>query len=306
MPTKRARVLRQARVKAGHLKFRGHQLLASNAVPLYRRLRSVDTPLAERYLFVLAHPRSGSTVLSHVLQSHGDIVGFGEHHEGYASIDDLVGLSARNAFFAREPATTHRYTLDKLVWNHHELSDHVLSHPDTRFIFLAREPVATLESYRRMFSDMPTDARRLQSYQTRLDGMIDLAKRIGDADRMTFVTYDEITNDTDATLQRLTDMLELEAPLSPDYELNAKSGSQSWGDPSKHIKAGTIIHVEHEAANIDIDVIDAAHQVYTQSCETLAMITSDAAVTPVEQLPVRESRQRPRLAGPLARRSSDR
>lgn len=290
MPTKRARVLQEARVKGGYIKFRCHQLLASNAVPLYRRLRSVDKPLAERYLFVLAHPRSGSTVLSHVLQSHGDIVGFGEHHESYAGVDDLGGLSARNAFFAREPATTHRYTLDKLVWNHHELSDDVLSHPDTRFIFLAREPVATLESYRRMFSDMTTDARRLQSYQTRLDGMVDLAKRIGDTERMTFVTYDEITDATTATLERLTEWLDLDTPLTPDYELNAKSGSQSWGDPSKHIKAGTIISIKHETAEIDLGVIDAAHQIYEQSCSTLATITSDAEVTLAEQPPVRAPR----------------
>lgn len=288
MPTKRARALRFARVKAGHAKFRGHQLLASNAVPIYRRIRSVDTPLAERYLFVLAHPRSGSTVLSHVLQSHDDIVGFGEHHEGYTNLDDLVALAARNAFFARDAGTTHQYTLDKIVWNHHEISDELLQHPDTRFIFLAREPVATLESYRRMFSDMPTDERRLLSYQLRLEGMIDLAKRIGDTDRMTFVTYDDLTDGTAETLERLTEWLELETPLTPEYELNAKSGSQSWGDPSKHIKAGTIINVPHEAVDIDVDVVNAANRLYRESCEELTAITT--AITPAEQPPVREFR----------------
>jgi hypothetical protein len=282
-------MLREARVKAGHAKFRGHQLLASNAVPLYRRLRSIDTPLANRYLFVLAHPRSGSTVLSHVLQSHDDIMGFGEHHEGYETIDDLRSLAARNAFFAREPDTTHPYTLDKIVWNHHDISDELLRHTDTRFVFLAREPVATLESYRRMFRDMTTDERRLQSYETRLDGMVDLAKRIGDPERMTFITYDELTNETASALERLTLWLELDTPITPEYDLNAKSGSQSWGDPSQHIQAGTIIKVPHDTVEIDADVIEAAQRVYRESCEALSTITT-GVVTTAEQPPVRESR----------------
>ncbi len=288
-------MLRKARVKAGHAKFRGHQLMASNAVPIYRRLRSIDTPLAERYLFVLAHPRSGSTVLSHVLQSHDDIMGFGEHHEGYETADDLIGLAARNAFFAREPGTTHRYTLDKIVWNHHDISDVLLQHPNTRFVFLAREPVATLESYRRMFRDMPTDERRLQSYRTRLDGMIELAKRIGDPERMLFITYDELTEDTTVVLERLTEWLELETPLTPEYDLNAKTGSQSWGDPSEHIQAGTIINVPHDSVDIDVDVIEAAHRTYRESCEALealttAVATNDDELTSSERPPVPESR----------------
>lgn len=291
MPTPKARLLREARVKGGHAKFRAHQLLASNAVPLYRRVRSIDTPLAEGYLFVLAHPRSGSTVLSHVLQSHEDIIGFGEHHEGYATDDDLAALAARNAFFDREPTSTRNYTLDKIVWNHHEIADSVLERADTRFVFLVREPVATLESYRRMFHDMTTDERRLQSYQTRLEGMVDLAKRIGDPERMTFVTYDDLTGDTARTLERLTEWLELDPALTPEYDLNAKSGSQSWGDPSKHIQAGTIITVQRDTTHIDLDVADAAHRVYKKSCEQLTALTTAApSVTTAEQPPVPESR----------------
>lgn len=289
MPSPKARLLREARIKGGHAKFRTHQLLASNVVPLYRRIRSIDTPLAERYLFVLAHPRSGSTVLSHVLQSHEDIIGFGEHHEGYATDNDLTALAARNAFFDREPTVTRSYTLDKIVWNHHDIADSLLKRADTRFVFLVREPVATLESYRRMFHDMTTDERRLLSYQTRLGGMIELAKRIGDPERMALVTYDDLTDDTAATLARLTEWLELDPPLTPDYDLNSKSGSQSWGDPSKHIQAGTIITVPRDTAHIDLDVADAASRVYEESCEALAALTTASpAVTIAERPPVPE------------------
>lgn len=268
------RVMRAARIKAGHLKFRGHQALATYAVPIYRRARSIDTPLAERYLFVLAHPRSGSTVVSHVLQTHPEIIGFGEHHEGYETESDLEALATRNAFFDRSPSTTRRYTMDKIVWNHHELSDAILDNPATRFIFLTREPQATLESYRRMFADLTTDERRFQSYEHRLTGMIDLAERIGDTSRMHFVTYEDLTERTEHTLAEMTTFLELEVPLSEEYELNSKSGSQSWGDPSAHIKAGKIISIDREVSVIDIDVLDRANGLYAESCERLAALTS--------------------------------
>lgn len=263
--------------------------MASRSVPLYRRIRSIDTPLAERYLFVIAHPRSGSTVLSHVLQSHEDIIGFGEHHESYTSSADLSALAARNAFFDRAPTAERRYTLDKIVSNDHEISNVVLSRSDTRIIFLVREPIATLESYRRLLHYLTTDEERLESYRTRIDGMVALAEATGDADRMMFVDYKDLTSDTDATLARLTTWLELDTPLTPEYDLNAKSGRRTWGDPSEHIKAKTIISVTHDPAELDGDVIEAAHEVYATGAAKLKALDSQP-VTSADQAPVAEPR----------------
>lgn len=293
MMTRKARLLRSARVKAGAAKFRAHQLLAATSVPAYRRLRSFDEPLSERYLFVLAHPRSGSTVLSHVLQSHTDIAGFGEHHETYRSATDLTSLAARNAFHIRAPLSTHRYTLDKVVWNQHEIHPTLLARPDLRFVFLVREPVATLKSYRRMFKAMTTDEHRLSAYCTRLEGLTDIAKQIGDPDRMAFITYDDLIDDTEAVLARVTTLLDLDTPLAQEYEVNAKSGSQSYGDPSENIKAGTIIKVEHdsEAPCLDLDALDEAHRTYRATCEKLAALTTSSTAEPLRAAGPRPARE---------------
>lgn len=279
---------RSARVFAGHWRFRAHQALANHAVPVYRRVRSIDTPLADRYLFVLAHPRSGSTVVSHVLQTNPDIVGFGEHHVGYDTESDLVGLATRNAWFDRAPDTTTPYTMDKIVWNHHGLGDPVVRHPDTRFVFLVREPRATLESYRRMFDDMPTDERRLESYEKRLLGLIDIAERVDDPSRCALVTYQDLIERTSDVLAWLSSWLELSTPLTPDYELNRKSGSQSWGDPSEHIKAGKIITVQRDLGEIDPEVLERAHAVHRDACERLRQLTT--TVGRPEPAPAPESR----------------
>lgn len=266
--------MRSARVFAGHWRFRAHQELANRAVPIYRRIRSIDTPLADRYLFVLAHPRSGSTVISHILQSHPEIVGFGEHHVGYETEADLGALATRNAWFDRSPDTTYPYTMDKIVWNHHGLADPVTNHPDTRFVFLVREPRTTLESYRRMFDDLPTDERRLASYEHRMQGLVDIAERIDDPSRCAFITYEDLTSRSDATLARLSTWLELSTPLSPDYDLTRKSGSQSWGDPSEHIKAGTIITIDRDLGEIDADVLARANAIFETSCQRLRELTT--------------------------------
>lgn len=277
MRSRTQRVLRSARVRAGRLKFKARQALANHVLPVYRRVRSIDTPLAERYLFVLAHPRSGSTVVSHVLQTHPEIVGFGEHHECYENEADLDALAIRNAFFDRSPSTTNRYTMDKIVWNDHELSDTILDNPDTRFVFLAREPGATLESYKRVIRSLTTDEARSEAYEERLTGMIELAERIGDSSRMRFMTYSDLTTRTEQTLAELTSFLELDTPLSEEYELNSMSGSQSYGDPSANIKAGKIISVESDSGVIDAAVLDRARTAYCESCNRLTELTSPAA-----------------------------
>src|SRR3972149_8331155 len=67
-----------------------------------RLMRQVNTlamrPLAltarNRFLFILGHMRSGSSLLCHLLCSSEDIIGFGEAHNDYRRRSDLSKLLA--------------------------------------------------------------------------------------------------------------------------------------------------------------------------------------------------------------------
>ncbi len=269
----------RARIFAGKAKFRTSQSVANRAVPLYRSLRGLRSPIADGHLFVLAHPRSGSTVLTHILHSHPAIAGFGEHHVSYETEADLARLEARVAFFAHEPGLRTPWVLDKLVWNQHRLAPAILRAPSSRFVFLVRRPEETFDSYRRMFPQFPTDADRFRSYRRRMNGLVELAEGIDDPERAFFLTYDDLVDKTDTSLDALTAFLELASPLEPDYGLTSKTGSQSWGDPSENIKAGRILRLDRSSA-IDPEVATAADKLYRETVRTIATLTTSPAPTP--------------------------
>ncbi len=257
------------RVVAGRAKFKVSHGVANRVVPTLRAARRIDERIAEGNLFVLAHPRSGSTMLSHILQSHPEITGFGEHHVSYETKQDLDRLDARNAFFARQVSMSTRYSLDKIVWNQHEISGEVLAEEATRFLFLIRRPQETFESYRRVLPEFETDADRLRSYRNRLEGLRQTLERINAPERCFFTTYEELTGSTAPTLERASEWLQLKSPLSADYKLTSKTGSQSWGDPSQNIKAGTVLRLETSSVELEDGIREEAEGLYHQAIEEL-------------------------------------
>ena len=67
---------------------------------------------SRRYLFVLSHMRSFSSLLCHILGSHPEIAGYAEAHQAYAGRADLLQLT-RKVESTLEGAVAGRYVLDK-------------------------------------------------------------------------------------------------------------------------------------------------------------------------------------------------
>src|ERR1700731_2228397 len=67
-----------------------------------------------RFIFILGHMRSGSTLLSHILASHLDIVGAGEAHITYQTPADLPQLVLRTCEFLRRPVLRETYIVDQI------------------------------------------------------------------------------------------------------------------------------------------------------------------------------------------------
>lgn len=260
----------QLRVWAGKTKFVIDQAAAYHFVSTYRRVHRISTPVSERILYVHAHPRSGSTLLGHLLHANPQIDGFGEHHVSYRTPEDVTALQFRTAFHARDPKLSTKYVYDKIVWNHNEVADELLNADRARSIFLVREPVATVASYRKMFPNLTTDRERFEAYTRRLNGMIELAARVEGDQRGFFLSYADLINNSDRTLTALSDFLELDIPLVDEYEVTSKTGVQSWGDPSETIKAGRIVVRDASVARLDADLAAEATSFYGAASTTLA------------------------------------
>ena len=100
---------------------------------------------SKKYIFILSHMRSYSTLLSHILGSNEKICGYTEMHIPYYSSLDLqiLKFNARNRY---KEHTNKKFLLDKILHNDTEISENILNSNNISTIFLLREPVETIIS----------------------------------------------------------------------------------------------------------------------------------------------------------------
>ena len=98
-----------------------------------------DEPLA--HLFILGHMRCGSTLLTNILCSHPEVIGFGETRTVYESERDFTKLVWKVHWTHRRFRVTQTYALDKLLHNHQLPDPALLDRRPHKLIFLSREPV---------------------------------------------------------------------------------------------------------------------------------------------------------------------
>lgn len=192
-----------------------------------------------RFLFVLAPMRSGSTLLASLLCSHPEILGYGETHVVYDSPAKLGELVARvcRAHGVERPALPGRgYVLDKLLHDGLLRRPEVLEGIDLTCLFLLREPRRTLQSIVHQLDSTLDDAFRY--YGERLASLEAYARVFP---RRAFLTYEELVGDPERTLARLTTFLGLSTPLSTEYRLQPLHDVKGVGDRSEAIRAGRIL-----------------------------------------------------------------
>jgi hypothetical protein len=204
--------------------------------------------IPRRFLFVLGHMRSYSSLLCHILGSHRQIDGYCETHIKYRTRLDLIRLRWRVMKLTGEPLRG-RYILDKVLHNY-PLAPTILRRPDTLSIVLLRRPIPTVQSIINMglrYSDIAwhRDLDRVVCYyEERLAALVRLANQL--RGRVVFIEAEALLSRTTEALQRIADLLELNEPLRADYRRFAHTGERGFGDPSEAISLGRIDHAARE------------------------------------------------------------
>jgi hypothetical protein len=195
------------------------------------------------YIFILSHMRSYSTLLAHLLGSHREITGYAERSISYRSTLRLYGLRLRLAW-SRELGQA-RYVLDKVLHDGYAISRRVLQHRKVVPIILVRRPDPTLASIfglgalagaQPWYTDPEAVTRYYARRLTRLAEYGSWA-----ADRAILVRSEDLLHESQLVLARLTETLDLQAPLSTSYRLFEHTGKPGYGDPSPRILAGRVI-----------------------------------------------------------------
>jgi hypothetical protein len=203
---------------------------------------------ARRYLFVLGHMRSYSSLLCHILGSHPQIDGYCETHVKYRTRFDLLRLRSRVVKLTGEPLRG-RYVLDKVLHNY-PLASSILRSPNTLSIVLVRRPVPTVQSIVNMglhysdvawYRDLDAVARY---YEERVGALVQLAEAL--RGRVMFMEAETLLSRTGDVLQNIGRLLELSEPLQSDYKQFAHTGEGGFGDPSETITTGRVTNAARE------------------------------------------------------------
>lgn len=221
-----------------------------------------------RHLFVLAPMRSGSTLLTFLLCSHPEILGYGETHVVYDAPARLGELAARvcRAHGIEHPPPDTRYVLDKLLHDGLLRQPEALEGVDLTCLFLLREPRRTIQSIVHQLDSTLDDA--FNYYRERLASLEAYARIFP---RSAFVTYEELTGEPERTLARLTAFLGLGTPLSPEYRLQPRHDVKGVGDRSEAIRAGRILMNPRElTVELPEDRLGEAEAAYRRCRATLA------------------------------------
>lgn len=218
--------------------------LVFQAKTLAMRPRALKS--GSQFLFILGHMRSGSSLLCHLLCNSDEIAGFGETHNNYRRRSDLAKLLVSVGKHRGKASLNCRYVLDKVVGTQHVMNGAVLADRRTRYVFLLREPLATIASnvaMRRELYDEPPQqllAFATQHYTERLAQLVQLAETIDDRDRCLLLTHQQLVAETPTAFRTLEEFLDLRAPLCEEYGIMPTTGQPGIGDPSPNIRLGKI------------------------------------------------------------------
>lgn len=226
-----------------------------------------------RFIFILSHMRSGSSLLTHLLNAHPQINGFGESHIYYMAQENLKTLLLRNLWHLKKPILPQDYVLDKIL--HDEIAPSFALPDNLRIIFLLRQPEPSIKSIIRLFQDRPkmrmTEQQARDYYLNRLTSLENYSQQVSDSTRKLTITYEQLLDQTQPVLNLLQTFLETEQPFSESYKTLSTTGVKGVGDSSKYIQAGRIVR-QRESSNMRLDpeMIASCQAAFTQTYQTLA------------------------------------
>ena len=226
------------------------------------------------YVFLCSHMRGYTSLFSHIIGSHPEIKGYSEMHQSYTSNYSLVQLRFKSKLTTKSLETP-RFLFDKLLHDDYKIKGSILRKRNVYPIIMIREPEATMRSIINMGQTMTKvvswykDEEKVADYYcTRLKSLETIAKQAKGS--IPFFTGEELIHQPEEVLATVTSYLQLRQPLTEDYETFSLTGTMGMGDPSEHIKKGSIIQKREKYDHISLteEVTDRVNRQY-ESTKTL-------------------------------------
>ena len=229
-----------------------------------------------RFLLLLSHMRSGSSLLTHLLTTNPEVIGYGETHTDYANADDFKALLKKVYWQALDFRTlgdvqnlrmNHRYVMDKVLHNKKFLDHGFLQSDQVYAIFLLREPERSLAS----IADLKPHWNQqdtIEYYTERMAMLVEYARLINNPQRMLVVSYEQLLENTPQVLTTLQQFLHTQAPFTEEYQVLKTTGMKGVGDSKGNIKAGKIVRSQRQLTqSFPPELVAQAKQIHSH-CQT--------------------------------------
>ena len=188
--------------------------------------------------------RAYTSLFGHIMGSNPAICGYYEMHIGYYSWRSLI--RQKLLFFRGEeikPGFSSMF--DKILHDDHYISPRILNSHRSKAIFCLRRPQETIPSILKLYSDLdPSHEFNRESFATEY-----YVRRLASLNRIAttleqdyfYCDAESLKVDTEHCLALLSDWLELETPLSPNYSLQKNTSRKRYGDTSGRLDAGHVV-----------------------------------------------------------------
>ncbi|MEO0869785.1 MAG: sulfotransferase [Cyanobacteria bacterium J06642_11] len=234
-----------------------------------------------RFLLLLSHMRSGSSLLTHLLTTNPEVIGYGETHTNYADSQDFKELLRKVYWQAQDFRTlqdiqnlrmNHTYVMDKVLHNKKFLDHKFLASEQIYSIFLLREPERSLAS----IADLKPHWNQqdtIDYYAERMAMLVEYARLIQDPQRMLVVSYEQLLENTPKVLTTLQQFLQTQAPFTEEYKVLKTTGMKGVGDSKGKIKAGKIVRSQRQLSqDFEPKIIEHAKQIHRECKTTLTAL----------------------------------
>lgn len=222
-----------------------------------------------RYIFILGHMRSGSSLLAHILADSSEVAGAGESHITYQTTRDLPRLILRTCEVLHRPILREAYVVDQI--NHSYVTDEVIMSGEVhKWIVLLRKPEETLKS---MMAMSPWKEQEvLEIYINRLQSLTHMGSLL--KRQAILLEYDDLVDRPNDTLAALTDFIGLNSPLSEKYKTHRYTARAGYGDPSNNIKSGQVVRTPKHDIPISEATVNRAMRAFHDSRNQLRAVTT--------------------------------
>ncbi|WP_400076060.1 sulfotransferase [Winogradskyella sp. R77965] len=224
----------------------------------------------QHYVFLMAHVRSGSSLVTHILCTNNEILGFGEYSYQILDEDDLVAFNFDVRRKSRVLFSKQTYITNQINGSNCFPDKHLLKLKRLKFIFLIRRPQEAISSMyqlsKRFNQTHLTPEKLVDEYCKQVNYLMKLKNNISE-DQYFFLTHESLIKNPEKQLNSISSFLKLNQPLSPEY--NLQKFTHHSGDPSENICSRKIRTIKSPQIKLDKILLDRAQAVYDKALVSL-------------------------------------